>query len=159
MLGIVLLLAGLALSWAQDVAAPWVNAGEAQMNSELTFESAGGDYRVITSGPTRPSIEQTACTVTTSNEQELRVLGGKDVNPVSRLGVSRVLGFEAPAGRTRIECADRTIRASTRGRYQVVSADGPLSIAVLAAFGAGGALLLLGALLLILSYRRDAGQS
>src|SRR4051794_3220761 len=112
MLGVVLLLAGLAARWAQDVVAPWVNAGEAQMGSTLSFTSGGGDYRVITSGATRPAIEQSACTITTSREQRLRVLGGKDVNANQRLGVSRVLGFEAPAGRTRITCADRFVRAS-----------------------------------------------
>jgi hypothetical protein len=148
MAGIVLLLAGLAASWAQDVAAPWINAGEAQLGSTLTFTSGGGDYRVITSGPTRPALESTACTVVTSHERELRVLGGQDVNPNQRLGVSRVLGFEAPAGTTRLTCADRFLRASRHGRFQVVSADGPVSIAVVIAFILGGLLLVAGLLLI-----------
>ena len=154
MFGVVLLLGGLAASWAQDVAAPWINEGEAQMGSMLTFTSEGGDYRVLTSGPARPAIEATGCTIVTATERKLRVLGGKDVNPKDHLGVSRVLGFEAPAGRTSVTCSDRVVRASTHGRFQVVSADGPVSIAILAAYGLGVLLLVVGGLLLVRAYRR-----
>jgi hypothetical protein len=155
LLGIVLLLAGLAASWAQDVAAPWINSGEAQMGSTVTFASGGGKYRVITSGPTRPMIGQTTCTVTTAREREFGVLGGKDVNPSERLGVSRVLAFEVPEGTTRVRCADRFLRDSTHGRFQIVAGDGPVSIAVLVAFALGTVLLIAGILLLLRTYERS----
>jgi hypothetical protein len=154
LLGIVLLLAGLAASWAQDVAAPWVNAGEAEMGRPLSFRSGGGDYRVITSGPARPALEQTLCTVDPEDGRPFDVLGGKDVNPADRLGVSRVLGFDAPAGDVRLTCRDRFVSQSRHGRFQVVSADGPISIAVLALFGLGVALLVIGGLRTWLAFRR-----
>jgi hypothetical protein len=158
MLGVVLLLAGLAASWAQDVAAPWINEGEAQMGSTVRFASEGGDYRVITSGPTRPAIGATACTIVTSRERELRVLGGKDVNENQRLGVSRVLGFEVPSGRTSVTCANRSSKSSTLGRFQVVSADGPTSVAVLVAFVLG-TLLVVGALALLVRAYLSGGPT
>lgn len=154
MLGIVLLLGGLAASWAQDVAAPWINEGEARMGSTVRFASDGGEYRVVSSGATRPAIAATGCTVFTSRERELRVLGGKDVNESERLGVSRVLGFEAPAGTTRVTCADRMSRYSTLGRFQVVAADGPVSVAVLVMFGLGTLLVVVSVLLFVHGYVR-----
>ena len=153
MLGIVLLLLGLALTWGQDVAAPWVNQGEAQMGSTVSFTAGGGDYRVVTSGASRPSIDQTGCTIVTSRERKLRVLGGKDVNASERLGVSRVLGFEAPLGRTRVTCANRFSGSSTLGRFQVVSADGPVSVAVIGAFVLGALLVVAGILLIVRASR------
>jgi hypothetical protein len=154
LLGIMLLLAGLAASWVQDVAAPWVNDGEAQMGSPVTFESDGGEYRVITSGPTRPDLGGTVCTVDPEDGQAFRVLGGKDVNAVDRFGVSRVLGFDVPAGEVDLTCEDRVISQSTRGRFQVVAADGPVSVAVLVLFGLGAALLVVGGVRLWLVFRR-----
>jgi hypothetical protein len=158
LLGIVLFLAGLAASWGQDVLAPWVNVGEAQMGSALTFRSDGGDYRVITSGPTRPQLEQTVCRVEPEDGRPFDVLGGKDVNPVERFGVSRVLGFEVPAGDVRLTCRDRFLSQSTHGRYQVVAADGPVSIAVLIFFGLGLVLILAGGIRIWLALR-DRGTA
>lgn len=150
MLGIVLLLAGLAASWAQDVAAPWLNEGEADLGGEVAFTSGGGRYRVISSGPERPALEQIGCTITSADERQQRVLGGEDVNPTERLGVSRVLGFDAPAGRTTVTCANRIVRSSTgRGRFQVVPADGPVSIAVIVLFVVGGVLVGVSLLLIV----------
>jgi hypothetical protein len=153
LLGIVLLLAGLAASWAQDVAAPWINAGEAQMGSAVTFRSDGGRYRVISSGPARPGLEQTKCTLDPEDGGPFDVLGGVDVNAIDHFGVSRVLGFEAPAGDVELTCRDRFVAASTHGRFQVVAADGPVSIAVYGLYGAGVLLLLIGGLRLWLAFR------
>ena len=111
LLGFAIVLAGLAASWAQDVVAPWVNEAEAQMGSRVTLTSDGGKYRVITSGPSRPAIEQTGCTI-------------------------------------------RTSRGSMLGRYQVVAADGLVSIGVILAFGLGTLLMVIGVLLVVLARRR-----
>jgi hypothetical protein len=152
MLGIVLLLAGLAARWAQDVAAPWINEGEARMGSTVRFASEGGDYRVVTSGPTRPAIAETACTIVTSRERELQVSGGKDVDEVERMGVSRVLGFEAPSGRTSVTCLDAASSGSSHGRFQVVPAGGLVSLAVAVVFGLGTLLVVVGVALLVRAY-------
>lgn len=156
MLGIVLLLAGLAASWAQDVVAPWVNAGEAQIGGTVTVEG-GRDYRVVTSGPLRPRIEQVECTITPAEGRPFSVLGGQGVNADDRLGVSRVVGFEAPPGAVDVMCADRISEDRAAGRFQVVAADGPVSIAVLVAFGLGTLLLVAGLLGLFVAYRRAPG--
>jgi hypothetical protein len=71
------------------------------------------------------------------------------------LGVARVIEFKATTGATRLTCNDRYIKASTRGRFQVVAADGPVSKAILGAFILGGLSLAGGALMLFLAYRRE----
>jgi hypothetical protein len=158
MLGIVLFVLALVASWGQDVLAPWVNAGEADLRSTVTLESDGGDYRVITSGPTRPRLEDVACDVVGPNGETQRILGGKDVNANERFGVSRVLGFDAPEGTVEVTCADRLSESSTHGRFQVVDADGPVSLAILGLFVVGPALIVLGGLGLFLAHRRSVGR-
>ncbi len=148
-LGVTLFLFALAANWAQDVAAPWINAGEAQMGSTLTFDADGGEYRVVTSGPSRPRYDATGCTIVAPGGASRRVLGGEgSVNPNDRFGVSRVLEFDTQSGRTQVTCADRYLRQSTRGRFQIVAADGFVSKAVLVGFILAGISLLIGVLLL-----------
>jgi hypothetical protein len=155
MLGITLFIAGFVGSWVQDAAAPWINLGEAQMGSTVAFDAGGGKYRVITSGPTRPALAQTGCTIVSGAGSTAERLGGTGgVNPREALGVSRVLEFNAPTGQTRLSCADRIVRGATFGRFQVVAADGPVTKAILAAFVLGGLSLAGGGLWLVLIYRR-----
>lgn len=156
-LGVTLFLAALVGQYAQDAAAPWWNLGEARMRSAMSFDSGGGRYRVITSGASRPALERVGCTIRTSDGESQRRLGGSGaVNPREALGVSRVLEFRAPEGRTTMVCADRISRTSTYGRYQVVAADSPLSLAISAAFVLGIGSVLLGGLLLWRAHRRSA---
>ena len=134
-LGVTLFIAALAASWVQDVAAPWINLGEAPMASPIGFTAHAGKYRVVSSGPTRPSIAQTGCTIALADGSTRRALGGSGgVNAHERLGVSRVLEFRAKPGTTRLTCADRIVRGATHGRYQVVAADGPVSKGIIAGF-------------------------
>lgn len=156
MLGVTLFIAGFVGDWLQDAAAPWVNQGEADMGSTVTFDAGGGKYRVVTSGPTRPALAQVGCTVVSSAGASKRALGGSGgVNQRETFGVSRVLEFETAPGETRLTCADRILRGATQGRFQVVAADGLVSKAILAAFVLGGLSLLVGALWLWRLYRRD----
>jgi hypothetical protein len=156
MLGIVSLLLGLALSWAQDVAAPWINEGEAATGGTVSFDSDGGRYRVVSSGPTRPAYTSIGCDVVDSSGDSQRVLGGEDANAKDRLGVSRVLEFTLDAGPATVRCADRYLPDSTHGRFQVVDANGPVSIAVWCLLGFGVALLVCGGVGLLLALRRAA---
>ncbi|HEX6389800.1 MAG TPA: hypothetical protein VFZ89_10140, partial [Solirubrobacteraceae bacterium] len=155
-LGVTFFLTGLAASWTQDVAAPWINGGEAKMGATIAFNSDGGRYRVVTSGPSRPDYDRTGCTLVDAGGRSRRLLGGTGANPNDRLGVSRVLEFTAARGEARLTCADRYLPRSTFGRFQVVPADGIVSKAIIAAFVLGGLSLLGGAVLLFLAYRRDA---
>jgi hypothetical protein len=156
-LGVTLFIAGFVGNWLQDAAAPWINLGEARMGSTVTFTADRGKYRVITSGPTRPKIEQVGCTIVPATGSSRRALGGTGgVNQRDALGVSRVLEFRTPPGETRLTCSDRILTASTHGRFQVVAADGLVSRAVLAAFVLGGLSLLAGVAWLALLYRRRA---
>ncbi len=160
-LGVTLMIAGFVGTWAQDVAAPWINLGEAKMTQPVTFTANEGTYRVVTSGPSRPSLAQTACTITRADGTTKRALGGTGrVNARESLGVSRVLEFTTVSGATRVVCEDRIIAASQFGRYQVVSADGPVSKAILAAFVLGCLSLAAGAAwLVVLFRRRDDGPA
>jgi hypothetical protein len=156
MLGVVLFIAGFVGNWAQDSAAPFVNLGEARLGSTIRFDADDRTYRVVTSGPTRPALEATVCTIEFADGRKERELGGSGgVNPRDVWGVSRVLEFEATSGATRLTCNDRYITSSTRGRFQVVAADGPISKAILGAFVLGGLSLAGGGLLLLLAYRRE----
>jgi len=155
MLGIVLFLAGCAVNWVQDAVAPWVNLGEAQMGSPLRFEAGDGRYRVISSGPSRPPIDRTVCTARFADGSTKRMLGGSGaVNAREALGVSRVLEFRAQPGSMWLLCEHRILRDSRWGRFQVVSASGPVSKAVLAMFALSGLSLLSGGLWLTLQVRR-----
>ncbi len=154
-LGVVLFIFGFVGQWVQDATAPWINAGEARMGSTISFDADGGKYRVISSGATRPALEQTGCTIDPDDGPSKRELGGGGgVNAREALGVSRVLEFKTPAGRTHLTCADRIIRSATRGRFQVVAADGLVSKFILAAFVLGGLSLAAGTLWLVLLYSR-----
>jgi hypothetical protein len=94
------------------------------------------------------------CTIESDGRRRRELGGSGGVNPRDVWGVSRVLEFEATPGATRLTCNDRYITTSTRGRFQVVAADGPISKAILGAFVLGGLALAAGALLLFLAYRR-----
>jgi len=156
MLGIVLFIAGFVGNWAQDSAAPWINLGEAQIGSTVSFDADARKYRVVTSGPTRPALEHTVCAIQFADGHSKRELGGSGaVNARDALGVARVIEFKATAGATRLTCNDRFIKTSTHGRFQVVAADGPVSKAILGAFVLGGLSLAGGALMLFLAYRRE----
>ena len=156
MLGVVLFVAGFVGNWAQDSAAPWINLGEARIGSTVSFDADARRYRVVTSGPTRPQLEHTVCTVALADGRSKRELGGSGgVNARAALGVSRVLEFQGTTGATRLTCNDRYVKASTHGRFQVVAADGPVSQAILGAFIGGGLSIACGGLGLFLIYRRE----
>lgn len=156
-LGVTLLVVGFVGTWAQDAAAPWINLGEARMTEPVTFTADRGTYRVVTSGPSRPRLTRTACTITRADGKTKRALGGTGgVNAHDGLGVSRVLEFTTAPGATRVVCEDRYVAASRFGRYQVVSADGPVSKAILAAFVLGGLSLAGGVLWLVILFRRQS---
>jgi hypothetical protein len=120
------------------------------MGSTLSFDADGGKYRVITSGATRPSLDHTGCTIVSGGTSRRALGGSGGVNPNDRLGVSRVLEFKSESGSTQVTCGDRYLRTSTRGRFQVVAADGFVSKAVIAAFVLAGLSLLSGVALLLL---------
>lgn len=141
LLGIVLLVAGIGLRWAQDVAAPYVNVGEADLARTVTFEAEAGTYRVVTSGPSRPAIHTTVCEIRRSDGQTSRFTGADGIDGGhERLSVTRVGRFETVAGTTEVTCGRLAPdRGDGLGRFQVVAADGPVSLAVTALFVAGGA--------------------
>jgi hypothetical protein len=159
-LGIVLFIVGFVGNWAQDSAAPFINLGEAPIGSTVTFDADAREYRVVTSGPTRPRVEQTVCQIELANETTERKLGGSGgVNPRDAMGVGRVLEFDATPGTTRVTCNDRFVESSTHGRFQVVASDGLVSKAILGAFILGGVAFAGGALGLFLLYRREQRRS
>ncbi|MEZ5140534.1 MAG: hypothetical protein R2702_04090 [Acidimicrobiales bacterium] len=132
LVGIVLLMLGGGIRWAQDVTAPWLNEGEADLPDTVTFEADDATYRVITSGPTRPAIHQTACTVERADGKVLREEGRDGVDGgQERFGVTRVLEFRAVAGTTTVQCGFDFAPERGSGRFQVVRADGPITIATI----------------------------
>jgi hypothetical protein len=155
-LGIVVFLAALSASWAQDAIAPWVNVGEAETGSPITFHAAETTYRVLASGPNHPEVGRIGCDITLADGTTQRILGGEgSVTPHDRLAVSRVLEFEAPAGApTTVRCEDRVSPRSTAGRFQVVDTSGPMSSVALAGGLLGTALVLVGIGCLTLAARR-----
>lgn len=159
-LGIVLFVLGFVGNWAQDSAAPFVNLGEGPLGSTVTFDADAREYRVVTSGPLRPRVEQTVCEIELADETTQRKLGGSGgVNPRDAMGVARVLEFDARPGTTRVTCNDRFVESSTHGRFQVVASDGLVSKVILGAFLLGGAAFVAGALGLFLLYRREQRSS
>lgn len=131
LLGVVLLLLGGGIRWAQDVAAPWVNLGEADLPGPIEFEAEDATYRIITSGPTRPSIDQTTCTITKADGSEVRerATEGADGGQ-ERFGVTRVMEFDAVAGPTSVTCSySFSSTGAGSGRMQIVRADGPITLA------------------------------
>lgn len=155
-LGITLLILGLVLRWGQDITAPYVNLGEADMAGTVVFDSDGGIYRVVTSGPSRPELRFTVCEATGSDGSTQRELGRDGVKGGhSRFGVTRVTRFDLPAGRTEIRCGNREVaRGAGLGRFQVVDADGPVTVAITGLLGAGAASLLGGIAWFIIRFRR-----
>lgn len=146
MLVVVVFLFFLFAWWLQDVAAPYLNEGEADITQTVTFDAEGGSYRVITSGPTRPAAINTACLVTGSDGNEQRILAGDgSVTPQDRFGVSRVIEFEVPAGPTSVTCFDLKIETADGGRFQVVEAGGLQQIGLIA----GGLIALLAVVSLV----------
>lgn len=134
LLGFVLLVVGLGLRWAQDVAAPYLNVGEADLASPITFDAGGGTYRVVTSGPNRPFIHATVCEARLADGDTVRFRGTEGVDGgQERFGVTRVGQFDAVAGPTEVSCGRfAPDRGEGLGRFQVVPADGPVSLAVTA---------------------------
>ena len=158
-MGIALLLLTLAGTWAQDVLAPFVNEGEADIAGTVTFEASEGRYRVVTSGPSRPEARRTACDVVDANGRSVRIRAGDDSDTTrDRLGVSRVIVFDAIAGPTSVTCIDEIAPSFTGGRFQVVDADGSVSVALTVTLVAGLVSLLGGAVWSVLRYRRAAAR-
>lgn len=119
--------------WLQDVAAPFVNEGEADMTQTVTFEAEAGTYRVITSGPARPTAINTACTVSVADDGEETILAGDgSITPQERFGVSRVLEFDADAGPMSVTCFDTKMPTADGGRFQIVKAGGIQQIGLIA---------------------------
>ncbi|MGV3758323.1 MAG: hypothetical protein ACO1PW_02115 [Actinomycetota bacterium] len=147
LLGVVLIVLGLVVRWAQDVAAPYVNLGEADMAEVVTFESTGGTYRVVSSGPSRPVIHQTVCEIETADGRRERDVGHDGMEGgQDRFGVTRVLAFDAVKGTTSVRCGrQRPDGGAGLGRFQVVDAGGPVSIAGWGLLGGGLGLGLAGA--------------
>lgn len=158
LLGIVLLIVGFGLRWAQDVAAPYVNVGEADLARTVTFEAEASTYRVVTSGPSRPAIHTTVCEIRRPDGQTTRFTGADGIDGGhERLTVTRVGRFEAVAGTTEVTCGRfAPDRGDGLGRFQVVAADGPVSLAVTALFAAGGAGLAVAIGWGLLAFRRAA---
>ena len=145
-LGITLFLFGFALRWGQDAVAPYVNLGEADMAGTVVFEAEAATYRVVSSGPARPALHTTVCEARGVDGFEHRERGADGVDGGhERFGVTRVTKFVLPAGRAEIQCGYRSPdRGEGLGRFQVVAADGPTSIAVIGLLIGGGASLALG---------------
>lgn len=157
-LGIVLFLLGLAGWWAQDAIAPFVNEGEAKMGQTLTFQASAGRYRVVTSGPTRPEAERTACDIELADESTHRLLAGEGRGfAQDHFGVSRVVEFEAKSGTTRVTCEDRYSPSFSGGRFQIVSTGGAVSTAINAAIIGGLGVLLVGIGWTVVRMRRGLG--
>jgi hypothetical protein len=148
LLGLVILVAAIAARWVEDVAAPFVNEGEADMAHTVALEADGGDYRIVTSGPARPDIHNTVCRIRTSDGEvdEDRGADGIDGGH-ERLGVTRVVELSIKAGRAEVTCGNsRPTGGEGLGRFQVVEADGLLTRGVTIALGIGAACLLGGLL-------------
>lgn len=155
-LGIVVFLLGLGAWWAQDAAAPFRNVGEADIPGTVTFDATAGRYRVVTSGPSRPEIDRTACDVVLADGAELRILAGEgSVATQQHFGVSRVIEFEAVDGPTTVSCEDRIAPSVEGGRFAVVGADRIVGIIV----GAGVACFLVGVAWTALRARRAASDT
>lgn len=119
--------------WLQDVAAPFINEGEAEMGQIVTFEAAGGTYRVVTSGPSRPEAERMECAVMRADGSTETVHAGDgSITPHDRFGVSRVLEFDVPAGETSVTCTDEFSPRSSGGRFQIVESGGIKQIGLIA---------------------------
>lgn len=146
LLGIVLLVVGGGARWAQDVSAPYVNLGEADLPGPVEFEAEDATYRIVTSGPTRPPIERTQCTITRADGEVQRERGAEGVDGgQTRFGVTRVLEFRAVAGPTSVRCGYVTSPETGGGRMQVVAANGPVSLAATLLL-AGGVAAIIGAI-------------
>lgn len=139
-LGITLFLFGFALRWGQDVAAPYINMGEADMAGTVVFEAEAGTYRVVSSGPNRPAIHTTVCEARGSDGESHRERGADGVDGGhERFGVTRVTKFVLPAGRAEVQCGYRDPdRGDGLGRFQVVADDGPVTLAVTGLLVGGG---------------------
>lgn len=123
-LAVPLLLLALGGWYFQDAVATRVNVGEADMGETVVFTSHGGRYRLLSSGPLRPEVEQTYCDLTLADGTERTEVGGQGLQ-TTRLGVDRLLAFRAPAGETEVTCSYRG-NGGGQGRFQVIEADGPL---------------------------------
>jgi hypothetical protein len=130
-----LFLAMLAVWWAEDVVAPFINDGEATLAETVTFNATADRYRVVTSGALRPQLESIACSVESSDGTTKKVLGGQGrVASHDRLGVSRVLEFSAQAGPTHVRCIDRRIPTNQNGQFHIVPVSILTQAMIVAAF-------------------------
>lgn len=160
LLGVVVFLLALTARWAEDVAAPFINVAEAEMASAVTLEADGGPHRIVTSGPTRPSIQLTVCEIASSDGTKKRVRGADGLDGGhERFGVTRVIELTLPAGRNEVTCGRiRPTGGAGLGRFQVVDAGGLFSRGVTVALGLGVTCLLSGLLWFgLLYWRRGPG--
>ena len=119
--------------WLQDVVAPFINEGEADISQTVTFEAEGGTYRVVTSGPSRPEAQRMECAVVRADGSTETVRAGDgSITPHDRFGVSRVLQFDVPAGQTSVTCNDEFSPRSAGGRFQIVESGGIKQIGLIA---------------------------
>lgn len=158
LLGVMVMLAGIGLRWVEDVVAPWVNEGEVAMGEVVTFEADGGSYRIVSSGPARPGIVQTRCVIERADGTTERTSGHVETGAMRRLWVTRVLEFDTVPGTTTVHCGRRPERPPEPepGRYQVVDADGLISMAGWGLIGSGLAIGVAGAGWWFLRSRRGA---
>lgn len=139
LLGFVLLVAGGVATWAQDALAPFVNLGEAPLPGPIVFDADDATYRVVTSGPGRPGLEFTACIIERADGTTVEDYGVDGAEGAQEhFGVTRVLEFDAVAGRTEVRCGSKPSARDTPGRFQIVAARGPVTLATYALFAAGG---------------------
>jgi len=150
--GVVLALAGW---WAQDAIGTLVNEGEARTGERVAFTADAGRYRVVSSGPLRPSLSSYECDVDFADGSHRTIIGGTAVNAIERLGTTRLLEFHAPAGPTAVTCRDRRLPDNHHGRFQVIAAGGPVDIALYVLVGLGIAGILGGIGVLVLRSRRN----
>lgn len=151
-MGIVLGLLALLGWWAQDVIGTVSNAGEAGMGREVTFQSDGGSYRLLSSGPLRPDPNSTWCDITESDGDTRREVGGQGLQ-TSRLGVDRLLTFHPPAGETTVSCSFRATGPGS-GRFQVIDTSSPAALIPAGLFVAAMVSLLIGVLWGLAVFRR-----
>ena len=122
-------------NWAQDALAPYVNQGEAAMPGPITFQAEDAKYRVVTSGPFRPAINRTGCTITRADGEVMTESGMEGIDGgTDRFGVTRVFEFDAVAGPTEIRCGNDYGASAPGGRFQIVAARGPVTYAIWTAF-------------------------
>ncbi len=129
--GLVILIVALAIRWAEDVAAPFVNEGEAEMADTVRFESLdGGSYRIVTSVLARPSIHTTVCEIKGGDGEVDQERGADGIDGGhERFGATRVVELSIADGRAEVTCGNsRPTSGEGLGRFQIVDGDGPVAL-------------------------------